>query len=205
MALKELYREEVIPAMMKAFGYKNHMQVPKVQKITINMGVGEATQNADALEAAAADLAKISGQKPVITKAKRSISAFKAADLASKLRQAGATVEVVMTPAATQFVTPLTFQSLTGRPVVVDMFAAAEAEAHVEVARRADVFVIAPATADYLPLLDRSARASVAGGAIYDAAIGAAAVAAGAELLLTFNVRHFERLGLGIEVREPRV
>ena len=58
-----------------------------------------------------------------------SISAFKAADLASKLRQAGATVEVVMTPAATQFVTPLTFQSLTGRPVVVDMFAAAEAEA----------------------------------------------------------------------------
>ncbi|MBK6317247.1 MAG: bifunctional phosphopantothenoylcysteine decarboxylase/phosphopantothenate--cysteine ligase CoaBC [Dehalococcoidia bacterium] len=82
-----------------------------------------------------------------------SISAFKAADLASKLRQAGATVEVVMTPAATQFVTPLTFQSLTGRPVVVDMFAAAEAEAHVEVARRADVFVIAPATADCLARL----------------------------------------------------
>ncbi|MBK9545590.1 MAG: hypothetical protein IPO51_06970 [Dehalococcoidia bacterium] len=68
---------------------------------------------------------------------------------------------------------------------------------------RATIF--APAAADYLPLLDRSARASVAGGAIYDAAIGAAAVAAGAELLLTFNVRHFERLGLGIEVREPRV
>jgi len=82
-----------------------------------------------------------------------SISAFKAADLASKLRQAGATVEVVMTPAATQFVTPLTFQSLTGRPVVVDMFAAAEAEAHVEVARRADVFVIAPATAGCLARL----------------------------------------------------
>lgn len=79
-----------------------------------------------------------------------SISAFKAADLASKLRQAGATVEVVMTPAAAQFVTPLTFQSLTGRPVVVDMFGAAEAEAHVEVARRADAFVIAPATADCL-------------------------------------------------------
>ena len=79
-----------------------------------------------------------------------SISAFKAADLASKLRQAGATVEVVMTSAAAQFVTPLTFQSLTGRPVVVDMFGAAEAEAHVEVARRADAFVIAPATADCL-------------------------------------------------------
>jgi len=79
-----------------------------------------------------------------------SISAFKAADLASKLRQAGAAVEVVMTPAATQFVTPLTFQSLTGRPVVVDMFAAAEAEAHVEVARRADALVVAPASADCL-------------------------------------------------------
>ncbi len=79
-----------------------------------------------------------------------SIAAFKAADLASKLRQAGATVEVVMTWAATQFVTPLTFQSLTGRPVVVDMFSAAEAEAHVEIARRAEVLVIAPATADCL-------------------------------------------------------
>ena len=77
-----------------------------------------------------------------------SISAYKAADLASKLRQAGATVEVIMTRAATQFITPLTFQSLTGLPVVVDMFAAVEPEAHVEVARRADALVIAPATAD---------------------------------------------------------
>lgn len=77
-----------------------------------------------------------------------SISCYKAADIASKLRQAGATVEVVMTQAATKFIAPLTFQSLTGRPVVVDMFAAAEAEAHVEVARRADAFVIAPATAN---------------------------------------------------------
>ncbi len=77
-----------------------------------------------------------------------SISAFKAADLASKLRQSGADVEVVMTPAATQFVTPLTFKSLTGREVVVDMFAAAEPEAHVEVARRAAALVIAPASAD---------------------------------------------------------
>src|SRR5688500_145379 len=77
-----------------------------------------------------------------------SISAYKAADLCSKLRQAGADVEVVMTPAATQFVTALTFQSLTARDVVVDMFTAREAEAHVEVARRADALVIAPATAD---------------------------------------------------------
>jgi len=77
-----------------------------------------------------------------------SISAYKAADLTSKLRQAGAEVEVVMTPSATKFVTPLTFQSLTGREVVVDMFRAAEAEAHVEVARRADALVIAPASAN---------------------------------------------------------
>lgn len=77
-----------------------------------------------------------------------SISCYKAADIASKLRQAGATVEVVMTPAATKFIAPLTFQSLTGRPAVVDMFAAAEAEAHVEVARRSDALVIAPATAN---------------------------------------------------------
>jgi phosphopantothenoylcysteine decarboxylase/phosphopantothenate--cysteine ligase len=79
-----------------------------------------------------------------------SIAAFKAADLVSKLRQAGANVEVVMTPAATQFVTPLTFQSLSGRAVVVDMFTAVEPEAHVEVGRRADLMVIAPATADTL-------------------------------------------------------
>lgn len=77
MALKELYLSEVVPAMMKAFSYKNQLEVPKVEKVVINMGVGEATQNADALEAAVADLTKISGQKPVITKAKRSISAFK--------------------------------------------------------------------------------------------------------------------------------
>ena len=79
-----------------------------------------------------------------------SIACYKAADLCSKLRQAGATVEVVMTPAATQFISPLVFQSLSGREVVVDMFTAREAEAHVEVSRRADAMVIAPATADCL-------------------------------------------------------
>lgn len=77
VALKQVYQAEVVPAMMKAFSYENTMQVPRVQKVVINMGVGEATQNADALEAAVSDLAKIAGQKPVITKAKRSISAFK--------------------------------------------------------------------------------------------------------------------------------
>lgn len=86
-----------------------------------------------------------------------SIAAYKAADLASKLRQAGALVEVVMTAAATKFITPLTFQSLSGRPVVHDMFTAAEAEAHVEVARRADALVIAPATADCIANLAHGA------------------------------------------------
>lgn len=77
MALKELYTEEVVPAMMNEFGYKNIFEVPKIEKVVINMGVGEATQNPDALEAAVADLTRIAGQKPVITRAKRSISAFK--------------------------------------------------------------------------------------------------------------------------------
>ena len=82
-----------------------------------------------------------------------SISAYKAADLASKLRQAGAELEVLMTESATRFIAPLTFQSLTGREVIVDMFAAAEAEAHVEIARRIDALVIAPATADCITRL----------------------------------------------------
>jgi phosphopantothenoylcysteine decarboxylase/phosphopantothenate--cysteine ligase len=82
-----------------------------------------------------------------------SISAYKAADLSSKLRQAGASVEVLMTEAATRFIAPLTFQSLTGQEAIVDMFDTEEAEAHVEVARRVDAFLIAPATADCLARL----------------------------------------------------
>lgn len=86
-----------------------------------------------------------------------SIAAYKAADLCSKLRQAGATVEVVMTAAATRFVAPLTFQSLSGTAVVDDMFVATEPEAHVEVAHRADLLVVAPATADCLAHLAHGA------------------------------------------------
>jgi len=77
VSLRDVYREQVVPAMMKAFNYRNRLEVPKVTKVVINMGVGEATQNPDALEGAVSDLTKISGQRPVITKAKRSISAFK--------------------------------------------------------------------------------------------------------------------------------
>lgn len=75
--LKEKYEQEVIPAMQEKFGYKNVMAIPKLAKIVINMGVGEATQNPKALDGAVEDLTAISGQKPVITRAKKSIAAFK--------------------------------------------------------------------------------------------------------------------------------
>ncbi|HWR29611.1 MAG TPA: 50S ribosomal protein L5 [Negativicutes bacterium] len=75
--LKEFYKLEVAPAMMKKFGYKNVMEIPKVEKVVINMGVSEAVGNPKSLDAAVADLTQISGQKPIVTKAKKSISAFK--------------------------------------------------------------------------------------------------------------------------------
>lgn len=76
-ALKEKYREEVIPALMERHGYKNVMQVPRLEKLVLNIGVGEAIQNAKALEAAEGDLANIAGQHPVTTRAKKSIAAFR--------------------------------------------------------------------------------------------------------------------------------
>lgn len=75
--LKERYLKEVVPALMAKFNYSNVMQVPKVDKITVNMGVGEAVQNIKALDGAVADMAQITGQKPVITKAKKSVAGFK--------------------------------------------------------------------------------------------------------------------------------
>lgn len=75
--LKEIYQKEMAPEMVKELGYKNVMQVPRIEKITLNIGVGVATQNIKELESAAQDLAKITGQKPVITKAKKSIAGFK--------------------------------------------------------------------------------------------------------------------------------
>ena len=74
---KEMYKTEVVPALIKKFNYKNIMEVPKLDKIVINMGVGEAKENPKALESAVSDLTIISGQKPIITKAKKSISNFK--------------------------------------------------------------------------------------------------------------------------------
>ncbi len=75
--LKETYQKEIVPALMKQFGYKSVMQVPRITKITLNMGVGEAVADKKILENAAGDLQKIAGQKPVITKSKKSIAAFK--------------------------------------------------------------------------------------------------------------------------------
>ena len=75
--LKTMYRNDVIPALSKKFGYMNVMKVPKLDKIVVNIGVGEAIQNAKALDAAVEDLAVIAGQRPTITRAKKSISNFK--------------------------------------------------------------------------------------------------------------------------------
>jgi large subunit ribosomal protein L5 len=75
--LQELYQTTVRPALMTEFGYANRMQVPRLEKIVVNMGVGEATQDAKKVEAAAGELRAITGQQPVITRAKRSIATFK--------------------------------------------------------------------------------------------------------------------------------
>ncbi len=75
--LKEMYKNEIVDAMIKKFGYKNVMQVPKLEKIVVNMGVGEAKENAKVLESAVSDMETITGQKAVITKAKHSIANFK--------------------------------------------------------------------------------------------------------------------------------
>src|SRR6185436_4371992 len=75
--LKAKYQSEVVPAMMQEFNYTSIMQVPRLQKAVLNIGLGEAIQNAKALDAAVGDLATITGQKPVITKAKKSIANFK--------------------------------------------------------------------------------------------------------------------------------
>ncbi|MHB8157673.1 MAG: 50S ribosomal protein L5 [Desulfocucumaceae bacterium] len=75
--LKEKYKDEVIKSMMEKFSYKNIMQVPKLEKVVINIGVGEAIQNSKALDAAVSDVTIVTGQRPVVTKAKKSIAAFK--------------------------------------------------------------------------------------------------------------------------------
>ncbi|WP_134704779.1 50S ribosomal protein L5 [Ammoniphilus sp. YIM 78166] len=75
--LNDLYRDKITPALVSKFGYSSIMQVPKVEKIVINMGVGEAVANAKALDGAVADLTAITGQKPVITRAKKSIAGFR--------------------------------------------------------------------------------------------------------------------------------
>ena len=75
--MRKLYDDKIVKAMTDKFGYKNAMEVPKIEKITLNMGVGEATQDKKKVEAAAAEMELIAGQKPVVTKAKKSIAQFK--------------------------------------------------------------------------------------------------------------------------------
>ena len=75
--LKQRYRDEILPTLMREFGHVNPMQAPRVEKVVVNIGLGEAIQNAKALDAASEDLSTITGQKPVITRAKRSIANFK--------------------------------------------------------------------------------------------------------------------------------
>jgi large subunit ribosomal protein L5 len=75
--LRQLYSKSVVPALTKEFGYKNVMAVPKLAKISINIGLGEATQNAKLMDGAVTELGQIAGQKPVVTKARKSIAAFK--------------------------------------------------------------------------------------------------------------------------------
>lgn len=77
LSMQERYRTEAVPALMKQFEYRNIMQVPKIEKVVVNMGVGDAIQNPKALDNAVAELSQITGQRPVITQAKRSIAAFK--------------------------------------------------------------------------------------------------------------------------------
>jgi len=75
--LKEIYTKDVVPALVKQFGYKSTMEVPRIEKIVLNMGVGEAIADKKLLENAAGDMTKISGQKPVVTKARKAIAVFK--------------------------------------------------------------------------------------------------------------------------------
>ena len=75
--LEELYKEKVAPALMQKFAYKSDMQIPKIDKIVLNIGLGEAKDNPKAIDAAMSDLAQISGQKPVVTKARNSVANFK--------------------------------------------------------------------------------------------------------------------------------
>ena len=78
--LEKIYKEEVVPKLMERFGYKNVMQVPRLSKVTLNMGVGEAVGNKKVLDNAVADMTKIAGQKPVVTKARVSVASFKIRD-----------------------------------------------------------------------------------------------------------------------------
>ena len=74
---REFYEKEIVPAMMEKFAYKNKLAVPKIEKVVVNVGLGEAKENAKAIDAASGDIAIVTGQKPIVTKAKKSVANFK--------------------------------------------------------------------------------------------------------------------------------
>ena len=78
--LEKIYKDQIVPKLVERFGYQNIMQVPRLSKITLNMGVGEAVGNKKVLENAVADMAKIAGQRPIVTKARVSVASFKIRD-----------------------------------------------------------------------------------------------------------------------------
>ena len=85
--LKDLYREQMVPTLQKELGYQNVMQVPRLEKIVVNVGLGEALQNAKALDAAVQDITTITGQRPIVTRARKSIASLQAAGGESHWRQ----------------------------------------------------------------------------------------------------------------------
>ena len=98
--LKERYQQEVVPRLLKEFSYKTVMQVPRLQKVVLNIGLGEVTTNAKAMEAAQKDLEAITGQHPVVTKARRSISAF------TEARNSRMGIRVILVSVVTIVATP---------------------------------------------------------------------------------------------------
>jgi len=116
--LKEIYKNDVVPALVKQFGYKSVMEVPRLQKIVLNMGVGEAIGDKKLLENAAGDMQKISGQKPVITKARKAIAVFKIREATDRLHgdaAPGADVRVPRPPDLGRAARVRDFRGVSGR------------------------------------------------------------------------------------------
>ena len=124
--LKEKYLNEVVPSLMNKYNYKSKMEVPKLEKIVINIGVGDATSNSKLLDAAVADLTKLSGQKPVVTKAKKSIAGFKVREgqpIGCKVTLRGENMYVFLDKLISGFITvSFMFPTATATPPLSPIF-----------------------------------------------------------------------------------